>query len=70
MTKEGTLGFWVVGCAMTDDPHVHESGPGLDREAKIREYAYLLWEEAGYPEGDGVDFWLQAEQVVVRSEQQ
>ncbi len=55
---------------MISDPHVHESGPGLDREAKIREYAYLLWEEAGYPEGDGVDFWVQAEQNVVGSEEE
>ena len=28
----------------------------------IRERAYSLWEQAGYPSGDGVDFWLQAEQ--------
>lgn len=28
----------------------------------IRERAYLLWEQAGYPTGDGVDFWLEAEQ--------
>lgn len=30
-------------------------------EDQIRETAYLLWEAAGYPESDGVDFWLQAE---------
>ena len=28
----------------------------------IREKAYLLWEEAGRPESDGVEFWLRAEQ--------
>lgn len=27
----------------------------------IREKAYLLWEEAGRPDGDGVEFWLKAE---------
>lgn len=28
----------------------------------VRERAYLLWEKAGYPNGnDGVSFWLQAE---------
>ena len=27
----------------------------------IREQAYLLWEAAGCPPGDGVEFWLQAE---------
>jgi hypothetical protein len=28
---------------------------------QIRERAHLLWQEAGCPEGDGVEFWLQAE---------
>lgn len=31
-------------------------------ENAIRERAYSLWEQAGYPTGDGIDFWLQAEQ--------
>ena len=31
-------------------------------EKAIRERAYSLWEQAGYPSSDGVDFWLQAEQ--------
>jgi hypothetical protein len=28
---------------------------------KIRERAYYKWEQAGYPEGDGANFWLEAE---------
>jgi hypothetical protein len=31
-------------------------------ENAVRERAYLLWEKAGYPQGDGVSFWLRAEQ--------
>lgn len=31
------------------------------REDLLREQAYLLWEQAGRPCGDGVEFWLQAE---------
>jgi len=31
-------------------------------EDSIREKAYLLWEAAGRPEGDGVEFWIQAEE--------
>ena len=27
----------------------------------IRERAYLKWEAAGFPPGDGLDFWLEAE---------
>lgn len=30
-------------------------------EDTVREKAYLLWEEAGCPEGDGAHFWLMAE---------
>jgi hypothetical protein len=36
-------------------------------EEEVRERAYLLWEEAGRPEGDGVDFWVQAEQQLLES---
>jgi hypothetical protein len=35
--------------------------PALD-EDQIRARAYALWEEAGRPEGDGMQFWLDAEQ--------
>ncbi len=27
----------------------------------VRELAYLKWEAAGFPAGDGFDFWLEAE---------
>lgn len=30
-------------------------------EDSVREKAYLLWEEAGKPEGDGSEFWFEAE---------
>ena len=30
-------------------------------EDDIRQLAYRKWEEAGRPEGDGAEFWLQAE---------
>lgn len=32
-----------------------------DREEQIRERAYDLWIEAGRPEGEPEQFWLQAE---------
>jgi hypothetical protein len=35
-------------------------GSSLSNDA-IRLNAYLKWEAAGKPGGDGVDFWLQAE---------
>ena len=31
-------------------------------ENAIREKAYLLWEAAGRPDGDGTEFWLKAEE--------
>lgn len=30
-------------------------------EEQLRELAYLKWEQAGRPPGDGIQFWLQAE---------
>lgn len=32
------------------------------REQAIREIAYSKWEQAGGPIGDGLNFWLEAEQ--------
>jgi hypothetical protein len=37
----------------------NRAGPS---EELIRARAYYLWEQAGRPEGDGVQFWLEAEQ--------
>jgi hypothetical protein len=34
-------------------------------EAAIRLCAYLKWEAAGKPPGDGTDFWLQARQELL-----
>ncbi len=31
----------------------------------IRARAFFLWEQAGHPESDGVEFWLRAEQELV-----
>jgi hypothetical protein len=31
-------------------------------EDQVRARAYALWEQAGRPEGDGLQFWLEAEQ--------
>jgi len=36
-------------------------------EEEVRERAYLLWEDADRPDGDGIDFWLQAEQQLLES---
>ena len=32
-----------------------------DFDMAVRELAYSKWEAAGFPEGDGFDFWLEAE---------
>jgi len=34
-------------------------------QESVRERAYLLWEKSGYPIGDGVDFWITAEQELL-----
>ena len=35
---------------------------GVPQEDAIRARAYALWQQAGEPDGDGVEFWLRAEQ--------
>jgi hypothetical protein len=42
-------------------PHRTPTKNGAPVEDDIRARAYSLWEEAGHPEGDGVEFWLRAE---------
>jgi hypothetical protein len=37
-------------------------------EQRIRETAYRFWEKAGRPEGQGHDFWSQAEAEIRKRE--
>lgn len=37
----------------------------MPSEDMVREKAYLLWEAAGCPEGDGVEFWVRAERELI-----
>ena len=39
---------------------------GSGQEDQIRPLAYLKWQEAGCPIGDGVEFWLAAETEILR----
>ena len=36
----------------------------------IRDLAYAKWEQAGCPEGDGIDYWLMAEQELIACSEQ
>jgi hypothetical protein len=36
--------------------------PAHAREDAIRTRAHALWDQAGRPDGDGVEYWLRAEQ--------
>jgi hypothetical protein len=38
------------------------------REQEIRKIAYSKWEKAGWPAGDGMNFWLEAEQELLDQE--
>jgi hypothetical protein len=44
------------------EPPVTESAPqnGCISDEDVRRAAYLKWEAAGKPEGDGTNFWLEA----------
>jgi len=58
------------GKALKSEAHVEQLSATSESETEnqcedlIREKAYLLWEAAGYPAGDGTNFWLQAEQAL------
>lgn len=44
------------------EPPMTESAPqnGSVSEEDVRRAAYLKWEAAGRPEGDGLNFWMEA----------
>jgi Protein of unknown function (DUF2934) len=35
----------------------------VERDAEIRELAYRIWQEEGYPHGHEVQHWLEAETI-------
>jgi hypothetical protein len=43
-----------------------ENGNAKSQEV-VRGHAYQKWEAAGRPNGDGVNFWLEAEQEVLQA---
>lgn len=61
--EESTTGLSVTGCG-------HDGHSGKVCEDKVRERAYLKWEAAGSPSGDGVQFWLEAEEEVAKEEEE
>ena len=40
--------------------------PAGPAEEAVRARAYQLWEQAGRPDGDGAEFWLEAERELSR----
>jgi hypothetical protein len=52
-----------------DHGHEAESQPSKESSSDdfnmaVRELAYSKWEAAGFPEGDGFEFWLEAEKEI------
>ena len=45
-------------CAVREPPNDAAATPC---EVRIRDLAHQKWRAAGCPEGDGVEFWLEAE---------
>lgn len=42
--------------------------PNDEFDMAIRELAYYKWEAAGFPPGDGFDFWLEAERETIANQ--
>jgi hypothetical protein len=53
----------TAGCS---NGHLQPHG-GVQLEEAIRVRAYKKWDQAGRPPGDGVSFWLEAEQELKAS---
>ena len=49
-----------LGTPPVEMPTAAEPGPLPQEEVRLR--AYQKWQAAGCPPGDGVNFWLEAEQ--------
>lgn len=67
MTKTATQSNTGASPTATRKPtgtskQISAAGEATTNDNAIRERAYLLWEKAGSPPGDGINFWLQAEQ--------
>ncbi len=63
MVIEGVV---LLTAQLPPDPASRTSQQLLDRyEEAIRDLAYRLWEKAGRPSGDGLDFWVEAENTIL-----
>jgi hypothetical protein len=47
---------------LVDDPPLTRDPEDGPTEDEIRVRAYEKWEQAGRPDGDGVRFWVEAEE--------
>lgn len=56
----------VVQAAIRQSNATASLTPELSQE-KIRERAYFLWEKAGKPDGNGFQYWLQAEKELTNA---
>jgi hypothetical protein len=54
-----------LGVTSSTDERVQKGK--LWSEAAVRVRAYLKWEAAGKPKGDGVKFWLESEHELLRA---
>jgi hypothetical protein len=69
--KLGQAPIWTPiptnkGMNTTFSPDGH-AAPKQASEDEIRLCAYHKWEKAGKPPGDGVQFWLEAEQESIQA---
>jgi Protein of unknown function (DUF2934) len=65
LTQAGPTGPTTTAPAAVA-PGDKESSARLVSEDAIRLCAYRKWESAGKPTGDGIQFWLEAEQELVQ----
>jgi hypothetical protein len=60
--SDSQLSVSINGLAIRKLGHFRGGGQMVMNEDVVRDAAYRKWQEAGEPAGDGVQFWLEAEQ--------
>lgn len=65
-TEKKTKGTRKTGpsCDSSTTQTLSTEGTGTCCQTTVRELAYSKWEDAGRPEGDGVEYWVEAEKEV------
>jgi hypothetical protein len=67
MSTCGKLNAWTLGTSGATSGTNDQVQKGDAKPQVVRVRAYQKWEAAGKPKGDGVSFWIEAEQEILQA---